>query len=75
MGILAVLLTRCPSLDNGLALTPPMGWMSWEQYHCTVNCTAHPKACLNEDLIINMIDRISADSWRSVGYNYVNIDD
>lgn len=22
------------ALDNGLALTPPMGWMSWQRYRC-----------------------------------------
>jgi alpha-N-acetylgalactosaminidase len=73
--MLSLLLFGAVSLDNGLGLTPPMGWMSWEQYHCTVNCSAYPKACLNEDLIVNMIDRISGDGWRSMGYNYVSIDD
>lgn len=22
------------ALNNGLALTPPMGWMSWQRYRC-----------------------------------------
>lgn len=34
------------SLDNGLALTPPMGWMSWERFRCTIDCEANPDDCL-----------------------------
>lgn len=26
------------SLDNGLAKTPPMGWLSWERFRCETNC-------------------------------------
>jgi len=25
-----------------LALTPPMGWMSWERFRCDVDCVAQP---------------------------------
>ena len=37
-------LTATPALalDNGLALTPPMGWLSWERYACVVDCEADP---------------------------------
>ena len=33
-------------LDNGLAKTPPMGWMSWERFRCLTNCTLFPDDCL-----------------------------
>lgn len=33
-------------LDNGLALTPPMGWMSWERYRCIVDCELYPDDCI-----------------------------
>jgi hypothetical protein len=29
----------CVGLDNGLALTPPMGWNSWNKFGCEVNST------------------------------------
>ena len=25
------------ALDNNLALTPPMGWNSWNKFHCDVS--------------------------------------
>ncbi|KOB79090.1 putative Alpha-N-acetylgalactosaminidase [Operophtera brumata] len=33
-------------LENGLARTPPMGWMSWGYYMCNVNCDQTPEKCL-----------------------------
>ena len=30
------------ALDNGLAETPPMGWLSWERYMCNTDCTNSP---------------------------------
>ena len=63
------------SLDNGLALTPPMGWMQWEQFRCEVNCDAHPDTCISEQLIVDMIDHMADDGWLEYGYEYVNIDD
>ena len=33
-------------LDNGLALTPPMGWMSGERFECNTDCTNYPDDCL-----------------------------
>lgn len=34
------------ALDNGLALTPPMGWMSWERYRCIIDCDLYPDDCI-----------------------------
>jgi len=45
---LAVLSRPANALDNGLSLTPPMGWMSWEKYMCNVDCENYPDACINE---------------------------
>lgn len=28
-------------LHNGLALTPPMGFLSWQRYHCTTDCAKY----------------------------------
>ena len=49
MHITILLLTVCygvHSLRNGLALTPPMGWMSWERFRCNVDCDNDPDNCI-----------------------------
>lgn len=33
-------------LDNGLALTPPMGWLAWERYRCITDCEKYPDECI-----------------------------
>ena len=53
------------SLDNGLGLTPQMGWNSWNKFHCDIN----------ETLIYNTIDALNQSGLIDVGYNYINIDD
>ena len=30
---------RASALDNGLALTPQMGWNSWNHFHCGISQT------------------------------------
>lgn len=34
------------SLDNGLAQTPPMGWLSWERFECNTDCLSDPDNCI-----------------------------
>lgn len=34
------------ALDNGLALTPPMGWLDWERFRCNVDCENFPNDCI-----------------------------
>ena len=53
------------ALDNGLALTPPMGWNSWNKFHCNVS----------EDLIKSMADGMVTSGMKDAGYQYVVIDD
>jgi alpha-galactosidase len=50
---------------NGLALTPPMGWNSWNAFHCDVN----------EARVKGAADAIAASGMRDAGYQYVVIDD
>lgn len=33
-------------LDNGLALTPPMGWLAWQRYRCITDCDTYPDECV-----------------------------
>ncbi|KAJ8028073.1 Alpha-N-acetylgalactosaminidase [Holothuria leucospilota] len=63
------------SLQNGLARTPPMGWLSWERFRCNTDCKNHPKTCISENLYKDMADRLAEDGYKDVGYEYVNIDD
>ena len=39
-----------PGLDNGLSLTPPMGWLSWERFRCNTDCEHDPEFCIGENL-------------------------
>ncbi|XP_055595476.1 alpha-galactosidase A-like isoform X2 [Uranotaenia lowii] len=34
------------SLENGLARTPPMGWLSWERFRCNTDCEGDPENCI-----------------------------
>ncbi|CAG2112936.1 unnamed protein product [Medioppia subpectinata] len=63
------------ALDDGLALTPPMGWLSWERFACQVDCVKYPHSCINEQLYKDMADRFVADGYHKLGYEYINIDD
>jgi len=60
---------------NGLALTPPMGFLSWERFRCNIDCENDPENCISEKLYKAMADRLVADGYKAVGYEYVNIDD
>ena len=73
---LAALLFAAPALaettqevvnkaPNGLALTPPMGWNSWNKFACDVN----------EQVVRDTADAIVASGMRDAGYRYVVIDD
>ena len=53
------------SLDNGLGLTPQMGWNTWNKFKCKIN----------ETLILNSIDALKDSGLLELGYNYMNLDD
>lgn len=63
------------ALDNGLARTPPMGWLSWARFTCETDCQTYPEDCISEQLYRDMADHLVADGYKDVGYQYVNIDD
>jgi alpha-galactosidase len=50
---------------NGLALTPPMGWNSWNKFACDIN----------ERVVRDTADAMVASGMRDAGYKYVVIDD
>ena len=53
------------ALDNGVARTPPMGWNSWNTFHCDVSAK----------LVEATADAMVVSGMRDAGYTYVNIDD
>ncbi|GAA2251498.1 hypothetical protein GCM10010430_38200 [Kitasatospora cystarginea] len=63
----AVPLTATPAaaIDNGLALTPPMGWNDWNAFGCDVSAK----------LVEQTADRLVSSGLKAAGYQYVNIDD
>lgn len=50
---------------NGLALTPPMGWNSWNKF----------QAAVDDKAVRATADQMVASGMRDAGYVYVNIDD
>ena len=62
-------------LENGLARTPPMGWLAWERFRCNTDCANDPHNCISERLFMQMADLIVAEGYQDVGYTYINVDD
>jgi len=63
------------ALDNGVARTPPMGWLAWERFRCNIDCKNFPDACIDENLFMAMADQLVKLGLKDLGYNLVNIDD
>ena len=53
------------ALNNGLALTPPMGWNSWNIFHENIN----------ETQIKQIADAMVSSGMKDAGYIYLNLDD
>lgn len=53
------------ALDNGMALTPGMGFNSWNQFGCD----------FNETMIHAIADSMAADGFVEAGYTYLVLDD
>ncbi|MER5636272.1 NPCBM/NEW2 domain-containing protein [Kitasatospora sp. NPDC002227] len=66
----AVTLAAAPpalALDNGLALTPQMGFNNWNSTHC--------RAEFNESMVEGIADLFVSKGLKDAGYQYVNLDD
>lgn len=63
------------SLRNGLATTPPMGWLAWERFRCNIDCERDPHNCIREELFQEMAQRLVRDGYQAAGYELVGIDD
>jgi alpha-N-acetylgalactosaminidase len=70
--LLSLVLLLCASpllvltLQNGLARTPPMGWLSWQRFRCNTDCQYFPNNCINAQLYMDMADRMVLKLWLSV---------
>ena len=53
------------SLNNGLGLTPQMGWNTWNHFACKIN----------ETIIRSAAEVLISSGLANLGYKYVNIDD
>jgi len=62
-------------LENGLARTPPMGWMSWERFRCNTDCKNDPEFCISERLFKEMADMLVVGGFKDAGYDTIIIDD
>ena len=56
-----------PALDDGLALTPPMGFINWNSTNC------RPE--FNEAMVKGIADLFVEKGLKDAGYQYVNLDD
>jgi len=65
LGALSLVAQKGEPASSGLALTPPMGWNSWNKFACDVN----------EDMIRSMADAMVKSGMKDAGYQYVVIDD
>ncbi|KAK4280527.1 hypothetical protein QN277_012144 [Acacia crassicarpa] len=58
-------LIRRQLVENGLGLTPPMGWNSWNHFQCNIN----------EEMIRETADAMVSTGLADLGYQYINLDD
>ncbi|MGY0022098.1 NPCBM/NEW2 domain-containing protein [Streptomyces sp. cg35] len=56
-----------PALDDGPALTPPMGFNNWNSTHC--------RADFDEAMVQGIADLFVDKGLKDAGYQYVNLDD
>ena len=52
-------------VSKGLALTPPMGWNTWNKFGCNVS----------DELVRGMADAMVKSGMKDAGYQYIVIDD
>ena len=60
-----ILVAQQNSVSKGLALTPPMGWNTWNKFACNVS----------DELVRGMADALVKSGMKDAGYQYIVIDD
>ncbi|KAG8470565.1 hypothetical protein KFE25_008986 [Diacronema lutheri] len=66
VAVALALAARAGALDNGLGLTPQMGYSTWNDFRCDG---------LTADAVKRIADRIVELGLATLGYRYLNIDD
>ena len=56
---------QASGVSKGLALTPPMGWNTWNKFGCNVS----------DELVRGMADAMVKSGMKDAGYQYIVIDD
>ncbi|WP_026248664.1 NPCBM/NEW2 domain-containing protein [Streptomyces sp. LaPpAH-108] len=59
--------SKAVASDDGLALTPPMGFNNWNSTHC--------RAEFDENMVEGIADLFVDKGLKDAGYQYVNLDD
>ncbi len=67
VGLAVLTAPPAAALDNGLALTPPMGFNNWNSTQC--------RAEFNESMVRGIADIFVSSGLKAAGYQYVNLDD
>ncbi|PMD43670.1 glycoside hydrolase family 27 protein [Hyaloscypha variabilis F] len=62
---IALLVSKARAVDNGLAITPQMGWDNWNSFGCDVS----------ETLLLQTAQLIVDYGLKDLGYHYVILDD
>ena len=57
------------AIDNGIGLTPPMGWRAWKAFYANINQSRM------EMMMDALVEKIDGVSLASLGYIYVGLDD
>src|SRR5690349_13631416 len=65
MGVLFLPVPVVQAVTNSLALTPPMGWNSWNNFGCNIN----------EALIKSTAAAMATNGMKAAGYQFINLDD
>src|SRR5579875_2139204 len=65
VGLIFTFCLLAPAQQNRLAQTPPMGWNSWNHFHCGIS----------DSIIRAQADAMVSSGMKAAGYEYVNIDD
>jgi len=73
--LLAIVASLSYAKKDGQALSPPMGWMSWQRYVCETDCETYPDSCISENLYMKATDLLVSEGYLDAGYSQVSIDD
>jgi alpha-galactosidase len=65
LGSLTAVSPAQSDVSKGLALTPPMGWNTWNKFACNVS----------DELVRGMADAMVKSGMKDAGYQYIVIDD